>query len=82
MKILKFYSDWCDTCKMLSSTIDSIKEEIPFEIEDVDAINNTVMAKKYNIRGVPTIIIIDGEAEVKRHIGNMTADQIKAFVTI
>jgi thioredoxin 1 len=82
MKILKFYSDWCNTCKLLSSTIDSIKEEIPFEIEEVDAINNTVMAKQYNIRGVPTMIIVDGEAEVKRHIGNMTADQIKSFVTI
>jgi thioredoxin-like negative regulator of GroEL len=82
MKILKFYSDWCNTCKLLSSTIDSIKEEIPFEIEEVDAINNTVMAKQYNIRGVPTMIIVDGEAEVKRHIGNMTADQIKSFITI
>jgi len=82
MKILKFYSDWCNTCKLLSSTIDSIKEEIPFEIEEVDAINNTVMAKQYNIRGVPTMIIVDGEAEVKRHIGNMTADQVKSFITI
>jgi len=82
MKILKFYSDWCNTCKMLSNTIDSIKEEIPFEIEEVDATSNAVMTKKYNIRGVPTMIIVNGEAEVKRHIGNMTAEQIKEFVTI
>ena len=82
MKILKFYSDWCNTCKMLSNTIDSIKEEIPFEIEEVDATSNAVMTKKYNIRGVPTMIIVNGEAEVKRHIGNMTVEQIKEFVTI
>jgi hypothetical protein len=67
---------------MLSNTIDSIKEEIPFEIEEVDATSNAVMTKKYNIRGVPTMIIVNGEAEVKRHIGNMTAEQIKEFVTI
>jgi hypothetical protein len=67
---------------MLSNTIDSIKEEIPFEIEEVDATSNAVMTKKYNIRGVPTMIIVNGEAEVKRHIGNMTVEQIKEFVTI
>ena len=82
MKILKFYSDWCDTCTMLSNTIDSIKEEIPFEIESVDAINNTEMRLKYNIPGVPTMIIVDGETEIKRHVGKMTADQIKEFVKV
>jgi thioredoxin 1 len=65
---------------MLSKTIETIKEEIPFEIEEVDADNNPDMAKKYNIRGLPTMVIVDGETEVKRHVGNMTADQVKDFV--
>jgi thioredoxin 1 len=67
---------------MLSKTIDSIKEEIPFEVEEVDADNNPDMAKKYNIRGLPTMIIVDGDTEVKRHTGNMTADQVKEFVKV
>jgi thioredoxin 1 len=82
MKILKFYADWCGPCKMLSKTIESIKEEIPFEVEEIDADNNAEMAKKYNIRGLPTMVIVDGEAEVKRHVGNMTADQVKEFVKV
>jgi thioredoxin 1 len=82
MKILKFYADWCGPCKMLSKTIESIKEEIPFEVEEIDADHNAEMAKKYNIRGLPTMVIVDGEIEVKRHVGNMTADQIKDFVKV
>ena len=66
----------------MSKTIDSIKEEIPFEVEEVDADNNPDMAKKYNIRGLPTMIIVDGDTEVKRHTGNMTADQVKEFVKV
>ena len=82
MKILKFYADWCGPCKMLSKTIDSIKEEIPFDIEEIDADNNSDMAVKYKIRGLPTMIIVDGDTEVKRHTGNMTADQVKEFVKV
>jgi len=82
MKILKFYADWCGPCKMLSMTIETIKEEITFEIEEVDIDNNVDMAQKYNIRSVPTMIIVDGETEVKRRTGNMTAEQVKEFITV
>jgi thioredoxin-like negative regulator of GroEL len=67
---------------MLSKTIDSIKEEIPFEIEEIDADNNSDMAVKYKIRGLPTMFIVEGDTEIKRHTGNMTADQVKDFVKI
>jgi thioredoxin-like negative regulator of GroEL len=67
---------------MLSKTIESIKEEIPFEVEEIDADNNAEMAKQYNIRGLPTMVIVDGEIEVKRHVGNMTTDQVKEFVKV
>ena len=80
--VIKFYADWCGPCKMLSKTIESIKEEIPFEVEEIDADRNAEMAKKYNIRGLPTMVIVDGETEVKRHVGNMTADQVKDFVKV
>jgi len=82
MKILKFYATWCAPCKALSATIDSIKDEITVEIEEIDSDENMDMARKYNVRSLPTMIMVDGDKEIKRQAGLMSADQLREFVTI
>jgi thioredoxin-like negative regulator of GroEL len=82
MKILKFYATWCAPCKALSATINSIKDEITIEIEEIDSDENMDMARKYNVRSLPTMIMIDGDKEIKRQAGLMSVDQLKEFVTI
>lgn len=82
MKILKFYAEWCGPCKMLSKTLDTMKEQIPYEIVEIDVDNDLESSQKYGIRGVPTMIMVDGDTEVKRQTGNMSAEQLKQFVGI
>ena len=82
MKVLKFSASWCGPCKMLSKTIEGIKDEVPYLVEEIDIDNNTEMAQKYGIRGVPTMIIVDGDKEVKRKVGAMTAPELKTFLSI
>ena len=73
MKILKFSASWCGPCKMLSMTIAGIKDQIPYPVEEIDIDVSTEMAQKYSIRGVPTIVLVDIDQEVKRKVGAMTA---------
>lgn len=82
MKLLKFSASWCGPCKMLSTTIAGIKDEIPYPIEEIDVDVNTDLAKKFSIRGVPTMILVNEDTEVKRKVGVMTTSELKQFLNI
>ena len=82
MKILKFSASWCGPCKMLSMTIAGIKDEIPYPIEEIDIDENSEIAQTFGVRGVPTMVLIDGDTEVRRKVGAMTTAELKTFVGI
>jgi thioredoxin 1 len=83
MKILKFYAGWCTPCQELETTIESMRDEIPYVIEAIDLENDpTGMVAKYEIVGIPTLVIVDDEIEVKRHLGRFTVDKLREFVKV
>lgn len=63
-KILKFYSPTCGPCKIVSKNLEQINN---VEIEDIDVIDseNEELILKYNIRSVPTIIVLGEDNEVQ-----------------
>lgn len=79
MKVLKFYADWCGPCKALTKTINENKSYLPYDIIEVDIDKEPELAAKYNVRSVPTMVIVDGEKEVKRSIGNINLSNLKEF---
>jgi thioredoxin 1 len=77
MKLLKFHATWCAPCKMLSKTLSTI--ELPFELVDIDIDENIEQAQKYNVRGVPTLVLVDDEGKaVTTHVGAITKEQFQA----
>jgi thioredoxin 1 len=52
---------------MLAKTLEDVETLIPIEVIDID--ENREIATQYGIRGVPTLVMIDGDIEVKRFSG-------------
>jgi thioredoxin 1 len=81
MKAIKFSASWCGPCKMLATVVAKAGDKITVPIESVDIDENQEMAVKYGVRGVPTMVIVDGTGkEITRKVGMMNETQLLEFL--
>ena len=64
-KIVKFEKNDCNPCAMVSEFLD--KKGVKYE--RINAFDNPEMAMKFRVRTVPTVILMENDAEVKRVMG-------------
>lgn len=55
-------------------------QDIGVEVEEIDIDENSELAVKYSIRGVPTLVVIEDGVEISRKTGMMQLQQIKELV--
>lgn len=79
-EILRFTASWCGPCKMLAKTLEEIDVQIPIKVVDVD--EETDLAVQYGIRGVPTLVMVKEEKEIKRITGNKTKQELEEFINV
>lgn len=76
--LVVFKAHWCSPCKALTKTLDGLELGIPVSTIDIDA--DPTATSEFNIRGVPTVLLMEDMQVVKRHTGSMTAKQLEEFV--
>jgi thioredoxin 1 len=77
-KLVVFKAHWCSPCKMLAKTLQDTDLGIPVETVDIDA--DPTATTEYDIRGVPTVLLMSDNQVMKRRSGYMSAEQLKEFV--
>ena len=81
LKVLKFSASWCGPCKQLAPIFDQVKSEVSgVSFQDVDVDAESALAIKYNVRGVPTIIIEKNGQEVKRLVGMQQKPELTSTI--
>jgi thiol-disulfide isomerase/thioredoxin len=85
MKVLKFSAKWCGPCKIFKPVFDKVVNEVNIKHEEIDIDSEVAqeLNTKYNIRSVPTVILLDDiNKVVKRNSGVMTEDQFREWLII
>jgi thioredoxin 1 len=76
--LVDFFATWCGPCQMLSPILKQIKDNLGERIIiiKVDVDKNKDIASKFQVRGVPTMMLFQDGKQLWRQSGVLTKDEI------
>ncbi len=80
--LVDFWAEWCGPCKMIAPVLEDLAEEYAgkMKICKLDVDQNKQMAEKYNVKGIPTLIIFNNGDAVGKKVGALSKAQLSAFI--
>jgi thioredoxin 2 len=71
--LVDFYADWCGPCKMMAPAVDALAAAHQGRalVGKLDTDRAPTTAAKFQIRGIPTVIVFDRGREIARQTGAM-----------
>ena len=76
-QLLYFSAPWCRPCKAFKPLMESLQSEMSITFIDVDSSSQT--AAQYNVRSVPTTILVENGMEKGRFVGVKTKEEVRAL---
>ena len=80
--LVDFWAAWCAPCRMLAPAVEAIAEKYEgrAKVVKLNVDENMVTAGKYNIRGIPTLLLFKGGMIKEQIVGNTTKDTISKMI--
>ncbi len=82
--VLDFFATWCGPCKAMAPTMEKMEKKYAGKIvfRKVDVDQEPELAAQYNIRGVPTIVVLSpGGKILDSMVGAQTEDELDKMFT-
>jgi len=76
-RIIRFTASWCAPCKSLANNLEIANLAMPVEVVDIDYQSD--IATDFGIRSVPTLVMMEGNTEVKRLVGAKTVNELQEW---
>jgi thioredoxin 1 len=76
--LLDFYANWCGHCQKLLPLLDEVAVDMDgkLSVMKVNVDENREFAQKFEIKGLPTMLLFKAGSEVDRLVGFMPKDKI------
>ena len=81
VEFIKFSAVWCGPCQRLKPKVDKLKPNYPnITFTDIDTDKQPEMSKKYQVTGLPTIVIELNGKQSNRLVGAPSDKELKALL--
>jgi thioredoxin-like negative regulator of GroEL len=78
--ILYFTAEWCNPCQRTKPIAEGIDRDGIIKFQFIDADDNGELCRKFEIKSVPTFILIEDGKETRRMNGAKTREQFEEFI--
>ena len=80
--LVDFWASWCGPCKMLAPVVEEFAEQqTNVVVGKIDVDQHPLLASKYGIMTIPTLMLFKNGEMVKKSIGVIPKDALVKFAT-
>lgn len=83
VSVIDFWATWCGPCKMLTPILEELSNEMTdIKFYKVDADENEELARKFEVRSIPTVLVIKDGQPVASQIGAHPKVKMRKFLDL
>ena len=80
--LVDVWAPWCGPCRMVSPALEKLAGELAGKVKlvKVNADDNPEVSRRFDVRSIPTLVILDHGEVVDKQIGALPAHQLRSWL--